>query len=438
MKPPEHELPERMISDLASGRGGTAATRRLVAIQRTKHTVLVWGVVERAARRGGRDATWAREAFELLAAVQEKAPEAVSAVLLHPPVGAWARHTLGEPRGRVHRKGAGPGYLASMAAAAAIRASTPCSLDVPVAEGAITLPTLGRMDLRGRAESETARVVCDGSGARVIWPGGELEIPPEGDMPHWQGVRRLGAACDGSVLDVMIDDLDPYRLPGSPVADRLDPEEARRWQEMLQPAWELLVREHPGPAGDVSATLRTLTPLVAPRLGMDSVSCRDTFGCVGLSTPPEVTSMALTLVHEVWHGKLSALLDVVPLLEPDDGSLHYAPWRPDPRPLGGLLQGMYAHLGITGFWMRRRQHAEGTEELRAQVEFARWREATRLSLDTLLSSGRLTTAGKTFVTAASETLRPWLDEPVPAAAVAIAGRQAAGHRRRWLEQYGRM
>jgi hypothetical protein len=35
-------------------------------------------------------------------------------------------------------------------------------------------------------------------------------------------------------------------------------------------------------------------------------------------------------------------------------------------------------------------------------------------------------------------LRPWLDEPVPAAAVAIAGRQAAGHRRRWLEQYGRM
>jgi hypothetical protein len=40
---------------------------------------------------------------------------------------------------------------------------------------------------------------------------------------------------------------------------------------------------------------------------------------------------------------------------PDDGHRYYVPWRDDPRPISGLLQGAYAYLGVTGFWRTRRQ-----------------------------------------------------------------------------------
>jgi len=38
------------------------------------------------------------------------------------------------------------------------------------------------------------------------------------------------------------------------------------------------------------------------------------------------------MVHEFQHSKL------------------WAPWRTDPRPLGGLLQGVYAFLGVADTW----------------------------------------------------------------------------------------
>jgi HEXXH motif-containing protein len=46
-------------------------------------------------------------------------------------------------------------------------------------------------------------------------------------------------------------------------------------------------------------------------------------------------------VHEVQHLKLAALLDIVTLTMPGEHDRYYAPWRDDPRPLSGLLQGTY-------------------------------------------------------------------------------------------------
>ena len=40
---------------------------------------------------------------------------------------------------------------------------------------------------------------------------------------------------------------------------------------------------------------------------------------------------------------------MIPLMKPCNERV-YAPWRPEPRPVVGLLQGVYAHLGIARFW----------------------------------------------------------------------------------------
>jgi uncharacterized protein len=73
-----------------------------------------------------------------------------------------------------------------------------------------------------------------------------------------------------------------------------------------------------------------------------------------MSAPPDPIIGTVTLTHEIQHVKLGALLDLVTLTLPDDGRRYYAPWRDDPRPLGGLLHGVYAYLGVTEFWRRQR------------------------------------------------------------------------------------
>jgi HEXXH motif-containing protein len=202
---------------------------------------------------------------------------------------------------------------------------------------------------------------------------------------------------------------------------------------VLDSAWEILVRNHPNTADAVRTALRVVTPLRPPAHGQSSATGRDTFGCIAMSGPIDPQSFAETLAHEVQHAKLTGLLDIVQLSEPDDGSRYYAPWRDDPRPASGLLQGVYAYLGVTAFW--RTERALGAAG-HADSEFARWRQNALLGADTLLASGRLTAAGAEFVSEIRTTLLPWQGEPVPAEAMARANRENAEHRADWVRRNG--
>ncbi|WP_449066679.1 HEXXH motif domain-containing protein, partial [Planomonospora algeriensis] len=295
---------------------------------------------------------------------------------------------------------AAPAQLAALAAAAAIRSGAVCEIDVPAVEGVVTLPSLGQAVLSPTVSEAT--VHCFADGADVMADSLVVRVPadPRLDAPGWRSLRTLSAESDGMPFRVVVDDLDPYRMPGTAnMGERLTPDEAEHWQRGLDGAWSLLVRHHRTVAEEVGTAVSVLTPLVAPARGQSSASSRETFGCVALSTPPDATTFAVTLTHETQHAKLSALLDLVPLTRPDDGSRHYAPWRPDPRPIPGLLQGAYAYLGVTGFWRRQRRLETGEAALEAEAEFSQWRAAARLVAGTLLRSGRLTPPGEAFVAA---------------------------------------
>jgi hypothetical protein len=122
-------------------------------------------------------------------------------------------------------------------------------------------------------------------------------------------------------------------------------------------------------------------------------------------------------------------MDMVPLVEPG-GEKVYAHWRQDPRPPGGLLQGVYAHLGIVRFW-RTQQHVETDPNgvLRAQVLYARWRPTIDLAVGTLIRSGCLTPAGVRFAETLRARGRDLAAEPVPPEAENIAEEVARDH---WL------
>ena len=155
-----------------------------------------------------------------------------------------------------------------------------------------------------------------------------------------------------------------------------------------------------------------------------------------MSQPADPHTCAVTLTHEVQHLKLGALLDIMRLTLADDGCRYYAPWRDDPRPIAGLLQGAYAYLGVTGFWRIQRHVASGPARLRADGEFALWRAGTARVIDTLLSSQRLTANGLDFVQRMSKTITAWRDEPISADARAYALRESGRHLTRWERHHG--
>ena len=177
--------------------------------------------------------------------------------------------------------------------------------------------------------------------------------------------------------------------------------------------------------------IRVLTPLSPPQGGQVSATSRDTFGAILLSRPVDATSLAVTMAHEIQHAKLSALLDLLPMTDGDGECRFYAPWRDDPRPASGLLQGAYAFLGVAGFWLRQSRLPGGEPAL---AEFARWLSAVRTVVDTLFASGELTAAGHAFVSGIDRTLGRWEAERVPDEAAAAARDANEEHRERWRER----
>lgn len=432
-----HHLSRETFLALAAGGGDPAAIRVLSDAAYSKLLLLLRGVLRRSAGHPG--AADVERGYDLLTMVQEVAPDALAVVLRHPPVRAWARHavhalTAGSPDPDLRR-------LPVIGAAAAIRGQVPCVVEVQAPSGMLVLPSLGRALLRNdRAVIEVtggeAEVRCGGTDGSPSNAAGGVDRAMIGghDAPGWRGLRTLSAASGDRRIDLLIDDVDPYRMPAMPLpAEPLTDRQVREWQVQLDLAWDLLVRNHPATADVVRAALRVVTPLRSTAHGQVSATGRDTFGCIAMSAPLDPQSFAETLAHEVGHAKLTGLLDIVQLSLADDGSRYYAPWREDPRPASGLLQGVYAYLGVTAFWHRERAAGTGGH---ADSEFARWRVAALGGAETLLRSGRLTTEGREFVAEIRSTLLRWQSEPVPAEAAARAQREIDHHRADWRRRNG--
>jgi HEXXH motif-containing protein len=421
-----HVLDHEMFEALAHGQGGGSAGRLLAGAERSKHLLLIKAVSDGAR---GPQRPLVRRAYRTLADLQKVAPDAVDAVLRHPAVGAWALDTLRRLR---DGQDADAGRLAAVAAAAAIRAREPYAGPVPVDAGIVSLPSLGRVRLDPRETDCGIRVTADG--AEVSGRRSRVVIPRDDgrrDVDGWEGLRRITATAEGRRLSLLIDDIDPFRfVHGPPAADRLDDADVEHWEAMVRDAWRLLCEHHHQVSEEVEEIVLTLTPLSYQETDQRSATSRECFGCVAASRPANGVLLALTLAHEVQHAKLTALLDLVHLLDRDRSTgrtLYYAPWREDPRPLGSLLHGAYAHLGVAAFWGRQRHLGGGQESLAAHAEFVRWRDATDAVVRVITDSGRLTPLGARFLAGMREELETWRDEQVPKAAVEMARYAARAH-----------
>ncbi|MEU8203575.1 HEXXH motif domain-containing protein [Streptosporangium sp. NPDC049046] len=414
---------------LAAGEGGADAVAELSAFQRLKNRMLIRGVVTEARSASHPGAALAARAYGLLADLEVEAGEEVERVLRYPAVGAWAWRTY-----RSLRSGNGtsddPAQLGAPAVVAAVRARIACRVRLPVRDGAIMLPSLGRLTLpEGVEETVDITVRPDADGAELEAAGLTVRVRPRGDRPGWQALHGLRVTPG---FEPVVDDLDPYRWSAKEVAEpRLDPGRLRAWGTHLDDAWRILAAHHATVAEEVRLTVSVLTPVKAPERGQNSATSRETFGTVAMSDPWHGVGLAATFAHEIQHAKLTALTEAIPLTLPDDGSRHYAPWRDDPRPVYGLLQGSYAYLGVAEFWRRQHRFERDAEAFRARVELARWRRAAYAVTGTLLASGGLNERGEEFVARMRKTLEECAAEPVDSAAESQARREAERHLDAW-------
>jgi HEXXH motif-containing protein len=431
-------MKDRRLSILTNGdvsalaRGGDLESEAVATLregQVGKHKLLLRGVVRLGSQAMPYAAADLQERYRLLGTLEQYAPDAVATLLRHPQVGAWAAHCLRGLSRRDPSVADDLEYLGAVAAAAAIRAGHPCTMVLPLQAGTLMLPTLGLARL---SNARKAVVTVSGLGQATILAGKSVvKVPadPHGDAPGWEGLRRLAFGS----RTVFLDDLDPYREYGDCVlVKRLSAAEVTQWERALAEAWQLLTDHHPEYARTLGTGVASLIPV---DLGADeksiSATSSDAFAAIAVSAPADGVTLALALIHEFQHAKLCALIDLRPLFNRDAKTLFYAPWRPDPRPVGGLLHGIYAHMGVSDFWRARRRVASPNERLVAEIEFTRWLHQTLGSATRLQDHEELTAEGRWFLSHIIDRLTDWVTEPVSERARELAETAAADHLASW-------
>jgi len=385
-------LDTEYFDQLASGFGDSAAVDALSQAQAIINRALL-ATAGQALANQTTEATWA---WDLLQDLDEKHPEAVAKAVAHSFFRAWAFQAIDDPVS-TH-----PATFIGYVLAASSHAGLAAELPVPLDTAAVYLPGIGRIaTVAGKASTG-----ADGQ-----------------PLAYLARSRYVGGGEDGPrvLLEDLDDQRDAFQLPPT---DRLPDDEFAQWRAAYSSAWLLIKKQYSEYVGGLETGLRVIMPLrQSPDGNAASGTARQAFGALGLALPPEPDVLALLMIHEFQHVKLGAVLDLFDLYDESDTRLYYAPWREDPRPLEGLLQGAYAHVAVVDFWRRRAAHGDG----KAAIHFARWRAQTWDALGQLEASGSMTELGARFVSQLRTTLAPWLEIPIDAEALDEASRESDAH-----------
>ncbi|MCX5109410.1 HEXXH motif-containing putative peptide modification protein [Streptomyces sp. NBC_00378] len=463
-------LPDHMLRQLGRTEGDADTLGVLVRDQDTRRLLLLRALLDAAGAAPAdvlppQALDRLRQDWALLERAERADRTALRTVLLHPLVGPWAQRCLRGLSSPGPATGPGPGpelradldHLSALAAAAAIRAGIPFTTRLTAHGGLLSLPTLGAL----RTETEASAPVD------IAFSGDELTMRetgqesisahthPDGTTgsgdPRWLPVLALPAVQSG-IGPVPLDDVDPYRTDGRGLqrhglsaATHIDDHERKAWAESWAGVAPLLAIGGEHRLTEAAVLLRCLVPLGPPPgsgpAGEGTAHCsgtrREAFGAVLSSRPATPAYFASTLVHELQHTKLSALCALLPLHHEDATPRHFAPWRSDPRPFDGLLQGAYSHIALADYWQRFALSARRvTHRDLAWAEHARCREQVGAVLPVLAGSAELTREGRVLVNEMIALYHRLDDCPPPAGHLARAEAYVATAKVIWQQRNG--
>jgi HEXXH motif-containing protein len=383
-----HRLSAASFAVLCAGDGGAPITRAFWNTEESRRLLLVSTLLTEIGRNPACLGPLPPVAgvVDALAAALRNGPTGVRRLLLEPQAGTGCGYALRRLRG-----GAGGeplwadlGVVHELALAAAASAGLTWSTRLPVRHGTVRIHGLGvaRFGAGGaatvEAHTEDGDIRLSDGVHEMLLSAGASAPDDRWSPPHHV---RVGGELPFTV-----------RLDDRAGPARLGPAAVRRWHRLIGAAWELLCHDHRREAEAMAAGVVSIVPGGAPD--------DETFGRIVLAEPPDAVTMAVSLIREYRRLEFGALTQLVPLTGPDDGSLHYAPWRDDPCPLAGLVQGVYASFGITRFWQIHRDTADGA------FEYAYARRQTDESIDAVLAAEGLTARGRQLFEGLRDRLGP--------------------------------
>ncbi|MEU9653976.1 HEXXH motif-containing putative peptide modification protein [Streptomyces sp. NPDC048110] len=380
--------------------------------------------------------------------------------LFHPLTGPWARSCLrgldaapgpadGERARRLRRDLA---HFSAIAAVVAAGAGIPFRTRLTARAGVLALPSLGALHT-ARSGDVPVDITC-AEGRLVLRQADapDVTVHLESGVGAWSGALAWTPAhalpgLTRTAPPLPLDDLDPYReLPDGPGHGNLrtplalDDAERKRWLQAWSGTALALRSGGAQRLAEAGALLRCLVPLeTPPDVGTGRGSCsatrREAFGGLLSSTPPDAVTLAATLVHELQHAKLAALSDLVTLHRAGPAARYFAPWRTDPRPYDGLLQGTYSHLAMAAFYQRRALVGGLPDRDWAWAQHARYRAQVGAALPALVGSPDLTVRGRRFVDEMAATHERMAEHPAPRGHVARAQAYVASARALWAQRH---
>jgi HEXXH motif-containing protein len=452
--------------DIGSGYGSDTIIDQLCDATLRDRLILLRVLIETARTRRPADAYAAglQSAYSRLAELQQSHPEQVTGLLRAPIVGSWLDHVLrrvdtDQPDRQSTPLWADLGYLGWLAAAAAVTTTTTeATLPAVVRNGVVMLPGLGLARLGSPSWCGHGTLSqLHGGGLRLS--AGEHTVvvhdPADDTSTEWWPARRVDVDADAAgQFQVWLDDLDPFRLTREPAGTdgsqpddsdtvvheelyrmpRLTASQAQTWQRNIADAVDLLDRNFPQYLRPMRRGLHSIVPLNAsPAATGSSYTSEDGLGAVYTTAAIDTAQLALTLIHEFQHSKLGLLLGQTPLIagSGEEGPPRlYAPWRDDPRPIAGLLHGIYAFFGVADFW-RILRTIDGHRSQSAHIEYALWSTQVQAAITQAQESDLLTPDGHHFLHTLVDAMAPWAAEQMRADAAWIASESAIAHHTFW-------
>lgn len=376
------DLSAATLLDLASGRPTTDSLGQLARTEYAIDRALVAGVA------GVLPAGPGQVAWTLLSEIDERSPGAVRDVLSHPFVRVRARRSLTS-----RRPGDQPGtaLVTSLAAAAAVRAGCPVSLDVVLDRGTLCLPGIGSLHLPG-VKAAVVSFTGDPLLLTVRPEHGPPVVVPLGNAttrPGWHPVSMVEVG--GPWL--RLDDADPDRdCFAHPVLGALSSVDVREWSTALALAWAAVRADVPESARMMDRLITTVTPTRSvPGRPASALSIRAAFGAVALSLASPHTLGSL-LVEQVAKLTVAAVQDVCELYD-------VAPAAPG-RPELGVRP---SHpVGLADAFARAARLELMTAHLRAgrsvdRMSISRLRDSLAGQLDCLDRGDRWTDSGRVLL-----------------------------------------
>ena len=259
------------------------------------------------------------------------------------------------------------------------------------------------------------------------------------DEGHFEAVQQAVPTIDKCVeLNAVDSDLRKAGR-GSFDFEELSLEAIVKWRSTLEQSLAWISECSPPLAREMMMSLRAIIPVRSSSVDVHvSASCRETPGLIALSWTPDASVMVEALVHEYHHQKLNTLLNIDPVIVgPSTDAKYYSPWRPDARPLTGILHGAYAFQAVLQFY-KEMFDAEVPilHDTRIRQRMYLLKGQVQTALNTVLDVAQLSPLGEALVDAMLGKIEK-LDVALPGSEHAVQQRLdelQVEHRRRWEQE----